>query len=33
VLAQRIRQLGAAVLEAIEVLAISEQVEDEDFHA
>jgi hypothetical protein len=32
-LAQRIGQLGAAVFQVIEVLAIGEQVEDEDFHA
>jgi len=32
-LAQRIGQFGAAVLQVIEVLAIGEQVEDEDFHA
>ena len=32
-LAQRIGQLDAAVLQMIEVLAIGEQVENEDFHA
>ena len=32
-LAERIGQLGGAVLQMVEVLAIGEQVEDKDFHA
>ena len=31
-LAQRIGQLGRAVLQVVEVLAVGEQIEDEDFH-